>query len=222
MMHHGMGRRLRLTAGAAALLFTLTACAAAGDEPSASPAAPMPSATAAPTPAAEPSPSATPADEAPSTPAMAASTPVSITIPALDRTSELIQTGMRADRTLEVPPGAEGSPASWYDGSPTPGEIGSAVILGHVNSLSDESGVFFELDTLVPGDEILVTRADGTTAVFEVDRLESFAKDAFPTREVYFPSPTPALRLITCDNLDGTDPDFPNNTVVFASFVRAA
>lgn len=219
MMHHGMGRRLRLTAGAAALLFTLTACGAANDtEPMAATAPPAASPTAEPTASAAPE-SAEPAAPAPL--AMAASTPVSVSIPALDRTADLIQTGMRDDRTLEVPPGEEGSPASWYTGSPTPGEIGTSVLLGHVNSLSDESGVFYDLQALAEGDQVSVTREDGSTAQFEIYRVESFAKNAFPTRAVYYPVPDAELRLITCDNLDGTNPDFPNNFVVFAKLVDA-
>ncbi|SFR99722.1 Sortase family protein [Agrococcus baldri] len=226
MMLHGTGRRLRLTAVAAALLLALTACGTAADDagqPEAS-AAPSPATSAAPEPSAEPSadgdsaPSESDADE----PAMPASQPVRIDIPALDRTSELIVTGQRADGTLEVPPGAEGSPASWYDGSPTPGERGASVILGHVNSLSDVSGVFYELDTLEPGDEIRVTREDGSTAVFAVDHLESFPKDEFPTRAVYYPVPGAELRLITCDDLGAGGDDFPNNTVVFATLVPGA
>lgn len=226
MMLHGMGRRLRLTAVAAALLLSLTACGTAADDaaqPDAS-AAPSPATSAAATPTAEPTadgdaaPSATDADG----PAMAASQPVRIDIPALDRTSELMVTGQRADGTLEVPPGAEGSPASWYDGSPTPGERGASIILGHVNSLSDVSGVFYELDTLEPGDEIRVTREDGSTAVFEVDHLESFPKDEFPTRAVYYPVPGAELRLITCDDLGAGGDEFPNNTVVFAQLVSEA
>lgn len=233
MMLHGTGRRLRLTAVAAALLLSLTACGAAADDaaqPDAS-AAPSAATSAAATPSAEQSAesSAEPAAEGDAAssadadaPAMAASQPVRIDIPALDRTSELIVTGQRADGTLEVPPGAEGSPASWYDGSPTPGERGASIILGHVNSLSDVSGVFYELDTLEPGDEIRVTREDGSTAVFEVDHLESFPKDEFPTRAVYYPVPGAELRLITCDDLGAGGDEFPNNTVVFATLVPGA
>ncbi|WP_347754273.1 sortase [Agrococcus sp. ProA11] len=220
MMHHGMGRRLRLTAGAAALLFTLTACGAANDaEPMAATAPAVTSAAPGPTPSAAPE--TAPASEQ-ATLEMAASTPVSVSIPAIDRTADLIETGIREDRALEVPPDEEGSPASWYTGSPTPGERGASVLLGHVNSLSDESGVFYNLEALEAGDEVSVTRADGSVAVFEIYRVESFPKSSFPTRAVYYPVSDAELRLITCDNLDGTNPDFPNNLIVFAKLVEAA
>ncbi|WP_072312917.1 class F sortase [Agrococcus sp. Marseille-P2731] len=221
MMLHGSGRRLRLTAVAAALLLSLTACATADDgaaAPESSAVAPS-TAPASPSPTPEPPSSAEPE----ATPlAMEASTPVSVQIPALERDAQLIQTGLRADRTLEVPPDAEGSPASWYDGSPTPGELGTSVLLGHVNSLTSDFGVFYDLQSLVPGDEVRVQREDGSTAVFEIYRVESFAKDEFPTREVYYPASDAELRLITCDNLGGTTDGFPNNFIVFAKLVEAA
>ncbi|MCH1883877.1 sortase [Agrococcus sp. ARC_14] len=220
MKLHGTGRRLRLTAVAAALLLSLTACGTAGadTEPAASSAPAAPSATAEPAPPDTAPPTETPTAEL----AMDASTPVSVHIPALDRTADLIETGMRDDRRLEVPPDEEGSPASWYTGSPTPGERGASVLLGHVNSLSDESGVFYDLQSLELGDEVSVTREDGSVATFEIYQVESFAKDEFPTRAVYYPVTGAELRLITCDNLDGSTPDFPNNFVVFAELVSVA
>lgn len=217
MLPHGTGRRLRLTAVAAALLLAVSACSAASAPPTPTPPSAAPVATAEPTPTGQSEPS-----ESAAALAMPASTPVSVHIPALDRHADLITTGMRADRTLEVPPDAEGSPASWYDGSPTPGERGASVLLGHVNSLSDDSGVFYDLQALEPGDEVRVTREDGSVAVFEVYRTESFAKDEFPTRAVYYPVPGPELRLITCDDLDGSSEGFPNNFVVFAKLVGEA
>lgn len=221
MMLRSNRRRLRLTAGAAALAILLAGCASAGGkaEPAPSASAPAGASPAATEPVETPAPGA---DATPDPLVMSASAPVSIRIPALELDSPLIETGMRADGTLEVPPGHEGAPASWYDGSPTPGERGASVLLGQVNSLEDDSGVFFALDSLAGGEEIAVTREDGSTARFEVYRVESFEKDAFPTREVYYPVPAAELRLITCDGVDGRPGEYPNNLVVFATLVGEA
>ncbi|HEY8589395.1 MAG TPA: sortase, partial [Naasia sp.] len=165
----GTGRHLRLAAGVAALLFLATGCAATGAPP-----APTSTPRAAETPSAAPTPSASAAPEAPQPPeialAMDESAPVRLSIPKLGVESDLLYTGLRDDGTLDVPPGDEGSPASWYDGSPTPGSSGPAILLGHVNSLSDASGIFYGLRDLVAGDRISVTREDGRTATFEVYR----------------------------------------------------
>jgi LPXTG-site transpeptidase (sortase) family protein len=223
----GTGRRLRLPAGAAVLLFFLAGCAAAGG----SPEQPAPS-SAAEAPPAPPSPEPTPtitAEPPPEQPekevprsvelALDASKPVRLRIPALDRESELIQTGLRDDNRLEVPPGDEGSPASWYTGSSTPGEAGAAVLLGHVNSLTDKSGVFYDLKTLEKGDTISVDREDGATAVFEVYKVENYVKAEFPTKAVYYPVAGSELRLITCDGYDQPNRRYLENLVVYAELV---
>jgi sortase (surface protein transpeptidase) len=78
--------------------------------------------------------------------------------------------------------------------------------------------VFFRLDELVAGDEIHVTMSDGSTRTFTVDRTERAAKSAFPTSDVYGSSPTPDLRLITCDGtFDTATGHYTDNLIVFAS-----
>lgn len=223
----GTGRRLRLAAGAAVLLFCLSGCAASetGAAPAAPPSGPdAPPSSAEPTSTPTPEPTATeePAEDVPPAVALAmdASKPVSLRIPALDRESELIETGLRADNRLEVPPGDEGSPASWYNGSSTPGEAGAAVLLGHVNSLTDKSGVFYDLKTLTKGDTISVTREDGATAIFEVYKVETYVKAEFPTKAVYFPVAGSELRLITCDGYDKPNRRYLENLVVYAKLAQ--
>src|SRR5207248_427079 len=85
----------------------------------------------------------------------------------------------------------------WYALGPTPGEVGAAVILGHVDGRSDE-GIFFHLYQLRPGNEIQVNRRDGVRARFVVERVERVPKTDFPTQRVYGSSGRPELHLITC------------------------
>ena len=98
--------------------------------------------------------------------------------------------------------------------------MGPAVVLGHVDSAEWGPGVFFDLGALRPGDEITVTREDGSAAVFAVDRVERHRKDDFPTIEVYGNTDDAQLRLITCGG--AFDPDarsYEDNVVAFASLV---
>ena len=228
-------RRGRLAPAAVALLL-LSGCAA---ETPARSTAPSPTASAvssprsspgvpttapvrsSPTPAAEPS--AAPAPGAVATPVpatgpvvLAASAPVSVRIPSAGSVSELLHLGLRPDGSLEVPPTHPGAPASWYTGSPAPGERGPAVLLGHVNATDGGPGVFAGLRGLVPGDRIEVVREDGSTAVFAVERGEQYAKNAFPTQDVYGDTPGAELRLITCDGYDPATGLFDDNYVVYA------
>lgn len=183
--------------------------------------------TAEPPPATEPTPDA--AEPQPTTepaPAAAeplpASEPVAVSIPAIEVQSPLHPLGLNDDGTLQVPSGERYDEAAWYDGSPTPGESGPAIIEGHVTSQGSTPSVFFDLGALEPGDLVEVDRADGTTATFEVYGADSFPKDEFPKTTVYGNTSGPELRLITCG---GTyDPDrraHEDNIVIFARLVPA-
>lgn len=148
-----------------------------------------------------------------------ASAPASLRIPAIEVSSAVNSVGLNPDRTMAVPqPGPLYDQAAWYRGSPTPGERGPSVIIGHVDSAANGPSVFYELGALKAGDRIEVTRADRTTATFAVDAVRTFPKDAFPTQTVYGDTADPELRLITCGGpFDSTAASYRDNTVVFAS-----
>ena len=145
--------------------------------------------------------------------------PVSVSIPAIDVESELLSLGLNPDGTLAVPqPGPDYDKAAWYQGSPRPGEIGPAVIEGHVDSAENGPSVFYRLGALVAGDRVDVTRADGTVATFEVYDVRVVPKDDFPTLDVYGNTDGPELRLITCGGpFDSTAGSYEDNVVVFAA-----
>jgi sortase (surface protein transpeptidase) len=141
-------------------------------------------------------------------------------IPSIGVRSDLLRLGVNGDGTVEVPPLAPDDQAGWYQRGPAPGAVGPAVVLGHVDSAEWGPGVFFDLGALRPGDEITVTREDGSAAVFAVDRVERHRKDDFPTIEVYGNTDDAQLRLITCGG--AFDPDarsYEDNVVAFASLV---
>lgn len=149
---------------------------------------------------------------------MARSTPKHLRIPAIGVRSELMSLGLLDDGTLEVPPGA--FPAGWYTGAPTPGELGPAIIAGHVH-WNEDPGVFKDLRDLTPGDKVVVSRGNGSTAVFRVSRVAVFGKATFPTDVVYGDIDHAGLRLITCGGLDDRTNRYEDNVVVFAALVSA-
>jgi hypothetical protein len=149
-----------------------------------------------------------------------ASRPVRVRIPVLGVTSSVMDLGLAADGSMELPPGAY--PVGWYDRSPTPGEVGPSVVVGHVDWAGDR-GAFYGLRAMRAGDRVVVDRADGTTATFRVDRVERHAKADFPTGEVYGEVGYPALRLITCGGrFDRTTGDYEDNVIVFARLASTA
>lgn len=91
------------------------------------------------------------------------------------------------------------------------------MILGHVNATDGGPGVFAKLRDLQSGDTIDVIREDGSTATFDFERGEQYAKDGFPTQEVYGNTDGAELRLITCDGYDPKTGLFDDNYVVFAT-----
>ena len=146
------------------------------------------------------------------------SPPTRIWIPSIGVSSSLVRLGLQSDRSLEVP--SDFAVAGWWAGGPSPGEDGSAVIAGHVDSRSGPA-VFFELRRLRRGDAIWVKREDGTEVRFVVQRLEQVPKTRFPTHEVYGPQPYAALRLITCGGaFDRSTGHYVDNVIVFASAAR--
>lgn len=148
---------------------------------------------------------------------MDASVPKRLRVPAIDINTSLLKLGRQPDGAAAVPPGREGAPAGWYKYSPTPGERGPSVILGHVNSLADPSGVFFRLHELHAGQKIEVDRADGSTAVFTVTEAAVYSKDEFPTFKVYGNTDGAQLRLITCGGYSPGTNEYETNLVVYAT-----
>jgi len=150
---------------------------------------------------------------------LARSVPVRLQIKAIGVNSGLMDLGLKADGTMQVPP--RGFPAGWYTGAPTPGELGPAIIAGHVDMKGP--GVFYDLHRLRAGDEVIITRRDGSNPVFRVTRVARFPKDAFPTRLVYGNIDHAGLRLITCGGLfNSRSGHYEDNIVAFADLVAPA
>ncbi len=155
-------------------------------------------------------------------PWLARSLPVSVEIPAIGVHSRLLHLGLNADGTLQVPSlETAAGEAAWYKYSATPGQIGSSVIEGHVDS-NQGPAVFFRLGALRPGDAVDVTLADGITAIFRVTGVREYAKSGFPAKAIYGAADFAALRLITCGGaFDHATGHYLSSTVVFASLASS-
>jgi Sortase domain len=150
------------------------------------------------------------------------SVPVSMDIPAIGVTSNLLDLGLNADGSIQVPSlVTSAGEAAWYKYSVTPGQIGTSVIEGHVDSYQGPA-VFFRLGALQPGDTIDVTLADGTMAIFRVTGVRQYLKANFPSDAIYGATHYAALRLITCGGgFDYATGHYLSSTVVFASLTSS-
>jgi hypothetical protein len=141
--------------------------------------------------------------------------PVQIEIPAIGVSSRVIPLATQADGSLEVP--QDFAQTGWWTGGAEPGELGPAVVAGHVDSFQGPA-VFFDLQQLQYDDAITITRVDGSQAVFAVREMLQVDKAEFPTELVYGPTDAPELRLVTCDgDFDGGS--YLGNLIVTAELV---
>jgi hypothetical protein len=147
------------------------------------------------------------------------SAPVEVEIPAIGVRSSLADLHLDAQGALETP--EDFGMAGWFVDGPQPGQPGPAVIAGHVDS-RDGPAIFHRLRDVLPGDEVLVHREDGSAVSFTVTGREQYAKDAFPGASVYGPVPGPELRLITCGGVfDPRVRSYRDNIVVYATLTSA-
>jgi hypothetical protein len=145
---------------------------------------------------------------------LAESHPVAITIPSIGVRSTLVDLGLDSSGALQTPP--DPGVAGWFSRGASPGALGPAIIAGHV-TWNRAPAVFYRLGSLRRGDRVAVTRKDGSTAVFIVNRVARFSKSRFPAGEVYGPIDHAGLRLITCGGTyDWKRHTYVDNVVVFA------
>jgi Sortase domain len=143
--------------------------------------------------------------------------PVRVTIPAIGVASDLADLGV--DGTGALVPPTDFAQAGWFAAGPVPGDVGPAVLAGHVDSYRGPA-VFFRLEDLESGDRVQVQRSDGRTVEFAVTRVAEYPKDHFATAEVYGPTADPQLRLITCGgSFDRSRRSYLDNVVVYATEV---
>ncbi|MFF4350911.1 class F sortase [Streptomyces sp. NPDC001530] len=165
-----------------------------------------------------PSPSRSPAKAAP---ALVRSVPVGLRIPAIGVDTPVMRLGLASDGSVQVPPVTAHDRAGWYRHSPTPGQTGPSVILGHVTVGAYGDGVFRHLARLRRGDRIEARLENGTTTVFAVTNVRTVAKADFPADAVYGDVDRPELRLITCGG-PRTGDGYLDNVIVFAALSSAS
>lgn len=217
--------RAKLVAVAAGAVF-LGVCAIQNDlrsesgPPQPAAAAASPSASAPASPAASAKPSASPSPTKPAS--LGSSPPLRIRIGTIGVDAPFVGLGLNSSGVLEVPNANNRNLAGWYEDGVTPGARGNAIVLGHVDTKLGPA-VFWGLGSLKTGDEVAIDRADGKTAKFAVDSVESFPKNAFPDDRVYGKTNDAQLRLITCGGVyDKKRKDYLDNVVVFAHYTGAS
>ncbi len=145
---------------------------------------------------------------------VARSRPEYLYVPGLGISVSLGVLGLNKDGTVQVP--TDFYQPGWYKYGPSPGQRGSAVILGHVDSYKGVA-VFFYLDRLRPGNPIMVRLRDGVVVHFKVIGVREYSKSNFPGTAVYGMRPYAALQLVTCGGtFDRATGHYLSNIVVYS------
>jgi Sortase domain len=149
--------------------------------------------------------------------ALQRSVPTGISIPTLGVQAPVVAVGTAADGSIATPSIDRPAETGWYRLGPTPGERGTAVIVGHVDNAQGPA-VFARLSTLTPGRAIDVKREDRRTATFRVDSIQRTPKTAFPANQVFAGGNASRLVLVTCGGAwVGGQVGYADNVIVYAS-----
>jgi hypothetical protein len=150
-------------------------------------------------------------------PSLRASTPLFLRIPAIGVRTKLITLGLKSDGSIQVP--TNSAQAGWFKLGPTPGQRGSSVILGHVDSFRGPA-IFYRLRSLVPGNRLIITLKNHLVATFRVKKVAMYSKRHFPAKLVYGDRHYAALQLVTCGGaFDSASGSYLSNVVVYSRLV---
>jgi len=161
--------------------------------------------------------SSVPASSAPTFPTATTVPPArpvtAVHLPAIGTDAPVVPVGVQSGTDdIEIP---DIDHVGWYELGPSPGQQGSAVLVGHVDG-DGRPGVFFDLGKLVPGDVVTVDFADGGRADFRVVGRQQVAKAALPA-DLFSREGDPRLTLITCGGaFDSSTGHYVDNVVVVA------
>ena len=136
-------------------------------------------------------------------------------IAALEVVAPVGAYGVYRSGQMDVPDNV--TDVGWYRWGPSPGASGSAVLAAHVDLAGQGPGVFIDLDTLEPGDVVLVDFDDGSTEAFEVAARATYDKQELPLDVIFSREGPPVLTLITCGGgFDRSSRRYDSNIVVYA------
>ena len=151
---------------------------------------------------------------------LAKGAPCRVVIPAIGVDAVVIKLGLRSNGTLEVP--TIYSQTGWWSGGPKPGELGSTVIVGNVDSRNGPA-VFYKLKQLKAGDTVTVARVKARPVRYVIEDIGEWQKSNFPSEIVYGASPLSEIRLITCGGaFNRSTGHYENNIIAFGRLIGGA
>jgi sortase A len=127
------------------------------------------------------------------------SVPVRIRIPSIGVDAEVVDVGLGKSGNMAVP--YTYTEVGWYRYGPLPGELGSAVLDGHVDNGLGGRAVFARLGELRPGDTIYIETARGENVEFRVEDTGSYNVAEVPLERLFTQADQARLNLVTCEGV---------------------
>lgn len=143
--------------------------------------------------------------------------PVRVSIPAINVDAEIESVANDDQGRMDVPKDDDNT--AWYNPGFRPGQSGNAVLAGHLDRKGGAPAVFWDLDQLKEGDEIIVTDDKNQEWTFAVTKGEKYPNKDFPLKEVFGNSEEPMLNLITCDGSWSAGSGYDDRFVVYSKLV---
>jgi sortase A len=143
--------------------------------------------------------------------------PVRVSIPSINVDAEIESVGNDEKGRMDVPEKDENT--AWYNPGFRPGMNGNAVLAGHFDKKDGSPAVFWDLEKLGEGDEIIVTDDKGKEWKFAVTKSQKHANKDFPLATVFGNADAPMLNLITCDGEWSAENGYADRYVVYSKLV---
>src|SRR4029077_3081837 len=145
--------------------------------------------------------------------------PVQLVIPKIGVRASVESVGVDRTGAMAAPSGPY--TVGWWAAGTLPGDPGNAVIDGHLDSARVGAAVFWRLGSLRSGDQILVRMPGNRTLTFIVDRTAVYRFDNAPLAEIFGPTDTPSLNLVTCTgSFDRASRNYDRRLVVYSKLQK--
>ncbi|MGD6960798.1 class F sortase [Fictibacillus phosphorivorans] len=144
--------------------------------------------------------------------------PTRIEIPSLNINTEIEKVGRLENGQMGVPKGMD--TVGWFSDGVKPGSPGNAVMAGHVDSKSGPA-VFYKLEELESGDDVIVKDQDGKKLTFEVTGKEKYNRKTAPVEKIFDYAYGSKLNLITCTGTFNVDEGTHEERLVIYTELKA-
>lgn len=143
--------------------------------------------------------------------------PVRVIVPSLGVDASVEQVGVDAEGNMATPDDPWNT--AWYAPGVRPGQAGNAAIAGHVDYHTIGPVVFWDLNKIAVGAEVLVVTSSGQTLRFTVRGGEYYRPQNAPLEEIFGATSSVNLNLITCGGtFNPVTREYDQRYVVFTTY----